>query len=133
MIKTNDFGLLILRLSIGGLMLFHGVSKVFAGVEGIAGMLDTKGIPGFVAYGVFVGELIAPLLIFVGYRTRLAALVLSVNMLVILFLAHANDLLALSPHGGWKPELSGLYLFGALALLFTGSGKIAISNSSRWD
>ncbi len=131
--KNQNLAVLILRIAIGGLMLFHGVSKLLHGVDGIAGMLAGKGIPEFVAYGVYVGEIIAPILIVLGYRMRLAALVFIVNMLVIIFVAHANDIFAISPHGGWKLELSGLYLLGALALFFTGAGKYAMSRKSIWD
>ncbi len=37
-------------------MLFHGLHKLFAGIDGISGMLIAKGLPGFIAYGVLVGE-----------------------------------------------------------------------------
>lgn len=131
--KSNDIGLLILRVAVGGLMLFHGVAKLFHGVEGIAGMLSAKGLPGFVAYGVYVGEVLAPILMIIGFRTRLASLVLIANMLVIIFVAHSADIFTLSEHGGWKLELSGLYLFGALALVFTGGGKYSLSSSRMCD
>lgn len=131
--KNQNLAFLILRIAIGGLMLFHGVSKILHGVDGIASMLAGKEIPEFVAYGVYVGEVIAPLLILLGYRTRLASVVFVLNMLVIVFVAHANDIFAISLHGGWKLELSGLYLLGALALFFTGAGKYAVSHTSKWD
>ena len=38
-LRNTDFGLLLLRLTIGGLMLFHGVSKLINGVGPISGML----------------------------------------------------------------------------------------------
>lgn len=126
-------GLLILRLSIGGLMLLHGFAKLTHGIDGIVNMLANKGVPSFIAYGVYLGEIVAPLMIIVGYRTRLAAAVYVINMLVILFMAHSEDVFALSEHGGWKAELVGLYLFGSLALFFTGAGKYALSSGKRWD
>lgn len=131
--KSQDLGLLVLRIGIGGLMLFHGVAKLFHGVDGIAAMLGGKGIPEFIAYGVYVGEVIAPIFLIVGYRTRLAASVFIVNMLVIIFVVHSNDILAVSAQGGWKLELSGLYLLGALVLLFTGGGKFSVSRGSIFD
>ena len=68
-----------------------------------------------------------------GYRTRLGALVMIGTGLFVLFLAYADSLFSLTPHGGWAPELPGLYLFGALGLFFTGGGKFALSTRSRWD
>ena len=43
----EDFGKFLLRLAVGGLMLFHGLHKLFAGIDGISGMLIAKGFPGF--------------------------------------------------------------------------------------
>ena len=52
--KTN-IGLLLLRLSTGGLMLFHGVAKLQGGLGFLQGMLAAKGLPAFLAYGALVG------------------------------------------------------------------------------
>ena len=51
MFSHEDLGRLLLRLAVGGLMLFHGVHKLIGGIDGIAGMLAAKGLPGFIAYG----------------------------------------------------------------------------------
>jgi len=131
--QNIHFGLLILRLTLGVLMLFHGYTKIINGVEGIENTLVDKGLPGFIAYGVYVGEVIAPLLMIVGFRTRLAALLLSFNMVVAAALAHSNDILSLTDHGTWAIETLGLFLFGGLALVFTGGGKFAVSTKSWWD
>lgn len=59
-LSHEDAGKLLLRLAVGGLMLFHGLHKLIDGVDGISGMLVAKGLPGFIAYGVLVGEVVAP-------------------------------------------------------------------------
>ncbi|MFV0419490.1 MAG: DoxX family protein [Dysgonomonas sp.] len=130
--KNVDLGLLILRLSIGVLMLLHGISKLAYGADGIGQMLEASGLPSFIAYGVYVGEVIAPLFIILGYGTRAAA-VFAFNMLVAVGMAHSGDVFTLSQSGGWAIELQGLYFFGALALVFTGGGKYALSNKHLWD
>lgn len=130
--KNTDLGLLILRIAIGVLMLFHGIAK-FNGVDGIIGMLEGKGLPGALAYGVYITEVIAPILIIIGFRTRLASVVYIVGVLAAIFLVHSGDIFSLTPHGGWGIELLGLYLFGSLTLFFTGSGKMAFSSSNKWD
>ncbi|MCB0502929.1 MAG: DoxX family protein [Bacteroidetes bacterium] len=130
--RSPDFGLLILRLSVGVLMLLHGIAKL-KGVTGIEGMLQDKGLPGFLAYGVYIGEIAAPIFLIVGYRTRVAALVFAINCVVAALLAHADDITQLSKSGGWAVELLGLYFFGAIALFFTGGGKLAFSSSNKWD
>ncbi|WP_073169557.1 DoxX family protein [Tangfeifania diversioriginum] len=131
--QNIHFGLLILRLTLGVLMLFHGYTKIINGVEGIENTLIDKGLPGFIAYGVYVGEVIAPLMLIVGFRTRLAAFLFSFNMVVAAILAHPNDILALTDYGTWAIETLGLFLFGGLALVFMGGGKFAISSKSWWD
>ena len=131
--KNIDLGLLITRIGVGLLMIPHGIAKISKGVEGISTELAEHGIPGFIAYGVFIGEIIAPLLILIGYRTRLAAAIFLINMLVIVFIFHPEDITQFSKHGGWKLELAGLFLLGSLSLLFTGGGKYAASTSSDWD
>ena len=131
--KSYNTGLLLLRLTLGVLMLFHGIAKLSKGVEGISNNLAELGIPGFLAYAVFIGEIIAPLLIIVGYRTRIAALIFAFNMLVAALLSHPNDIFALSRSGAWAVELIGLYFFGAVSLFFTGAGKYAVSTKSWWD
>lgn len=131
--KNNDLGLLILRITIGLLMLLHGLAKFGGGLEFISGMLAEKGLPGFFAYGVLVGEILAPIAILIGFRTRLAALIYAFNCLVAVLMAHSADIFKLSEHGGWALELLGLYFFTALALFFTGGGKFALSKSSNWD
>lgn len=130
--KNTDLGLLILRIAVGALMLFHGIAKL-GGVSFIEGMLDEKGLPSFLAYGVYITEIIAPLLILVGYRTRLASVAYIFGLLFAVALVHSGDLFSLNENGGWQLELLGLYLLGALSLFFTGGGKFAVSTINKWD
>ena len=131
--KNQDAALLIIRLAVGIMLLFHGIAKIINGVGEIQEMLSGKGIPGFIAYGVYIGEIIVPLMLIAGFRTRIASILLTINMLVIIFVAHAADILSISDHGAWKLELQGFYLFCTLALLFAGAGKYAVSTGSKWD
>ena len=128
-----NIALLIMRSSLGILMLLHGISKMNHGVEGIGSMLEEKGLPSFIAYGVIIGEVIAPLFMIAGFRTKIAAGVFAFNMLVAVLLAHSADIFALTDHGSWAIELQGLYFFGAVALMLTGGGKFGISSSNKWD
>lgn len=130
--KNTSLGLLILRIAVGGLMLLHGIAKI-GHTSFIGGMLSEKGLPSFLSYGVYITEIIAPLLILVGYRTRLSAVVYVFGALFALFLVHSGQLFSLNENGGWELELLGLYISGALALFFTGGGKIAASSSNQWD
>lgn len=132
--QTNlHIALLLLRVSLGAMMLLHGISKLNHGVDGIGNMLSEKGIPSFIAYGVLIGEVVAPLLMIAGYRTKLASIVFAFTMLVAVLLAHSDDIFALSKHGSWAIELQALYFFGAVALILTGGGKYAVSSKNKWD
>lgn len=131
--KNNDLGLLIIRLSIGILMLLHGITKLSHGVGFIEQTVVDSGLPSFIAYGVYVGEIIAPLFIIVGYGTRIASAIFAFNMIVAVTLAHAGDIFSLSQTGGWTIELQALYFFAALALVFTGGGKYSLSTKNSWD
>lgn len=127
-LQLDAVGKLILRLSVGGLMLFHGVAKLLnpGSVEFISGRLTEAGLPSLLAYGVYLGEVVAPLMIIVGVLTRVGGLVVVVNMLFAVLLVHTGDFLSLTEHGGWRLELQGFYFFGGLALMFFGSGKLAV-------
>lgn len=131
--SSLDVGKLLLRLAVG-LMLFHGVAKLRTGVEPIAGMLAAKGLPQFLAYGTYVGEVIAPLLVVVGAFTRPAAAVVAFNMVMALGLAHMGDLARLDEHGAWVVELPVLYLLAALAVVFAGAGRLSVSRGKApWN
>lgn len=131
--RCPEAGLLMLRLTVGGLMLIHGVNKALNGIGFIEGLIANIGLPTFFAYGVFIGEIIAPLLILIGFRARLAALVLAFNMVVAVGLVHLGELFKIGEQGGYALELQAFYLFGALAIFFTGAGKLAVSIKSKWD
>ena len=56
LINQPRLGVILLRWTLAILMLFHGWAKVTGGVGGIEGMLAGKGLPGVLAYGVYIGE-----------------------------------------------------------------------------
>jgi putative oxidoreductase len=126
---SQDLGKLVLRLTVGILMLFHGIAKIRFGVGGIGEMIRAAGGPGALAYLVYVGEVFAPLLVIFGLWTRPAALVVVVNMLVAVALAHADDLVKLGQTGGWRLELQAFYLFGALAIALLGAGRYSLGGA----
>ncbi|EON92083.1 DoxX family protein [Marinobacter lipolyticus SM19] len=128
MLDNADLGKLIIRLTLGGLMLFHGIAKLIHGVGFIEGQLAGLGIPAIFAYGVFIGELLAPLMVILGYQTRIGALLIAFNMLVAIALVHGHELLALGSSGGWALELQGFFLFTAIALVFLGPGRYKLKN-----
>lgn len=132
--RRDDIGKLLLRLSTGGLLLFHGIAKLSNGIGWMGGMLGGIGLPAFIGYGVYVGEVIAPLLLLAGKFTRPAGLVVAFNMLVAILLARRDSIVKLNMGGGWDIEVEMLFLLGGLAIWFLGSGRYAVSRGEgRWD
>jgi len=128
MTRTNaDLGRLLLRLALGGLILFHGVAKLMGGIDPITGLVTATGLPAFVAYGVYVGEVVAPVMVIVGWFSRLGALLIAINMLFALWLAHRPDFFQLAPSGGYALELQALYLIVAIAIALMGPGRYSMN------
>src|SRR5690606_21076062 len=76
-----DVGRLVLRVTLGLLVLLHGVAKLRGGIDPIGGMVTAAGLPGFIAYGAYVGEVLAPLMLIAGFHARIGAALVIVNML----------------------------------------------------
>ena len=125
--NLDDFGKLILRLTLGILILLHGIAKFRHGISPIEGMVTGMGMPAFFAYGVYVGEVLGPILIIVGFYARIGAVLIAVNMLFAIALAHAAQLTSLTEQGAWALELQGMFLFTALALVLIGPGRISVN------
>ncbi len=125
--KMNDFGLLILRLSAGGMMAFgHGLGKLTGVLKGGgASFPDPLGIGGQLSLGLAAGaEFFAALLIILGLKTRLSAIPLVFSMAVAAFLVHGNDPFM-------KKEKALLYLVMFLVVLFCGPGKHSVDSKLR--
>jgi len=133
MFDNPDFGLLLLRVAFAGMMLFHGVHKLMAGVGGIEGMLQAQGLPAFIAYGVYVGEVIAPVLMILGILTRPSALIFSFTMIVAWLMTGPGNITALNPKtGAWAVEHIMVFFFAGIAILYTGAGRYALGGQ-RWS
>lgn len=122
--KTGKF---ILRVVLGVIVLLHGIGKLQGGIAPIAGMVTANGLPAWVAYGVYAGEVIGPLLLIVGFYARIGAALIAINMLFALFLAHRGEVFALTANGTWAIETQALMLFAAISLVLMGPGKPSIN------
>jgi putative oxidoreductase len=123
----HDLGKLVLRVTLGALILLHGIAKLKGGLAPIEGMLEAKGLPGVLAYGAYIGEVLAPLLVIVGFHARIGAAVIAVNMLFAVALAHMGQLGQLNETGGWAIELQAMFLAGAVAVALIGPGRFSLN------
>jgi putative oxidoreductase len=125
---SDAFGKLLLRLSLGVLVLMHGVAKILhpQAIEAISKHLSDIGLPTTLVYGVYMGEVVAPLMLIFGVFSRVAGALVTVNMIFALVLVHRTQLLLLTSHGGWQLELQWMYLACGLVIAFIGGGRFAL-------
>jgi len=128
MFQNSDIGKLIIRLSLGILMLFHGVDKIRNGIGGVKHLVTKAGLPEFLAYGVYVGEVLMPIFIILGLYARVASVVVGFTMVFAIFLAYGGALFALGKHGAPVIELPLFYLILCVSVFFLGSGRYALNS-----
>ena len=121
-IINHHFSLLILRVGAGLLIFTHGWSKLQKVFNGDFAFADPIGLgPAFSLILVAFAEGICSLLVAAGLWTRLASFVLTINMAVVAFVAHADD-----PFSSKEKGLLFLLLF--VVIMFTGAGKYSLDH-----
>ena len=124
---NQNIGLLILRITVGGLLLFHGIKKVVDGHGFIKKVLSEAGLPEFLWLGVPVAEVLAPILLILGFLTRSASLLIAFTMVMTIYLAFGWSGFELNSFGAFKVELNLFFMLTAISLYFTGPGNISLS------
>jgi putative oxidoreductase len=123
---ADDAGRLVLRVMVAGLILFHGIDKILHGIGWMQGPFQSLHLPFFIAYGVFVGEVLAPLLVLAGVFSRIGALFMAFNMIMALVLDAGRFILTINRGGGWGIEVEVFYLLGSVCVVLLGPGRFAI-------
>ncbi len=121
-LHNPDLGLLLLRLGLGAVFLYHGWNKV-GNMEGVIGFFGTLGFPPFLAYVVAWVETLGGVALIAGVFARPAALLLSIVSLVALVKVHLPNGFSVGA-GGYEFIL--VLLVGALAILLVGGGRYAL-------
>ena len=123
----NDIAKLLLRITLGVLILFHGLSKLNGGMGGIVRMVEARGFPGALGYCVLLGEVVGPLMLIAGFHARIGGVLVFLNMVVAILLVHMGQLASFGPQGGWALELQAMYLVGALVIALIGPGRFSVT------
>ena len=131
--KAEDAGKLVLRVVLGLLILLHGIAKLRFGLGDVATSLARAGLPAPLGYLVYVGEVVAPILLILGWWTRPAALLVAANMAVALVIGHWGHIFQVEPHGGLLLEVQFMFLFCAIAVALLGGGRYSLGGAKgRW-
>ncbi|MGA0403274.1 MAG: DoxX family protein [Flavobacteriaceae bacterium] len=125
MTRFYDSALSLLRIVFSLLMMTHGWSKLERILDGNLNFGDPLGLGSTLSlYLVTFAELVAPVFIIVGFKTRIMALITSFAMAVAAFIAHGADPFA-------KKEMALLYLVGFLSVALMGAGRYSIDEQTR--
>jgi putative oxidoreductase len=116
------------------MLILHGLGSLINGIQHVKDMVRNAGLPEFIAYGNYIGEFVAPLFMIVGFKSRIAALIVAFNMLMSIVIAHRIIAFSRNNFGGWMIETNMFYFLTALAIFFAGSGKYSLSRGKgKWD
>lgn len=116
---AGSTGLLILRIGLALLMMTHGFAKL-ANFSAMSAAFNPIGLGGSLSLCLVIfAEVFCSAALLVGLLTRVAIIPLIINFLVVVFVAHKADPLAVK-------ELAILYLVAYVAILFTGPGKYSV-------
>ncbi len=133
---VSAVGPLILRLALGIIFLVHGRFKLQPtarqGVVQVAGWLKQIGVPLplLAAWSVVLLETVGALLLILGLGTRILGILFAAEMLVVIVTVKrgAMKMPFMAQQGtGW--ELDFAVLAGALSLVFTGAGALALDRA----
>jgi len=134
---SNDFGLFIARITLGIVILPHGLQKLLGmfGGAGFSGTVDFfvgSGIPSAVAILIIIGESFGALALILGFLSRLAALGIAIIMLGAIFMVHIQNGFFMNWFGnqageGFEYHLLALGL--SLVVLISGGGKWSVDRA----
>jgi putative oxidoreductase len=123
-----DYAATIMRVSLGAVLLAHGLLKVFVfTLPGTAGFFASQGFPGWTAYPVVLLEVVGGLMMLAGIYTRAVAIAILPVLLGALTVHIGNGWLFSAPNGGW--EFPAFLVAAALAVALLGDGAFALRDA----
>ena len=123
--NISDTSLLVLRVGFAGMMLTHGIPKINLLFESPIKFANPIGIGDTASLILaLIGEVIAPILILIGFKTKLASVPAILTMVVAVFVVHASDPIAVK-------EKAILYLIGFIAIFLAGAGKYSVDGFKK--
>ena len=116
----KDIGLAFFRIAISAMMLTHGLTKFQKLISGNFEFGNPLGIGATPSlFLAVIGEFICPMLIIIGFKTRLSAIPSAITMAVAVFITHGAD------DFGTK-EKALLFLVSFITIILVGPGKFGV-------
>ena len=109
------------RIFLSAVFLIAGVNKIF-NYEGTTAYMESFGIPGFLYIPAIILEILFPLLIVIGYKTKISALIMaifSVSLAIIFHTDFSNQMQVMS-------FLKNFAIAGGFIIIF-------VNGPSRWS
>lgn len=133
--RLAGFAPLVARVVAGVIMAVHGWQKLAGGPSNFAGFLSQLGVPapGLMAWVVTLVELVGGILLVVGFLSRLAALLLTIDLAMAIALVKVNVGLIAPPEAGAGAELDLALIACFLVVLFAGPGALSVDRALGVD
>jgi putative oxidoreductase len=110
-VNKHDFGGLVLRITLGIIFFVHGIVKFQSGIDNIAGWFSSIGLPGFMAYGVALLEVVGGIALIIGLGTKLFSVLFALLMVgAIVKVKLAAGFLGNGQMAGWEFDLALLVM-----------------------
>lgn len=129
-VQTQAVGIALLRVALGVMWIAHAGLKYFVfTLPGTVQFFESVGLPGVLAYPVFVAELLGGIALVAGFYARQVSLLLLPVMLGAAFVHIGNGWVFSAPGGGW--EYPVFLTVASIALWLIGDGAYAVKRSNR--
>jgi len=118
--NMNNLALLLLRVGFSGFLMTHGIPKISRLFETPIKFANPIGLGETTSLILtIIGEVIAPIFIIIGFKTKWATIPPAITMAVAAFVVHAKDDLGTKEH-------ALLYMIAFIVIFLTGPGKYSV-------
>ncbi len=117
--RNVDTGLLILRIGIGLIFIFSGITKLID-MNMTVTMFSQIGIAAIFTYMVAIAEFAGGIMLALGIASRIWTIILGIIMLVAVILTYKDPAMVMTPF---------VLLFSLISLVLSGSGKYALTKN----
>ena len=112
------------RIFLSTLFLIEGINKIF-NYEGTIQYMESFSVPGYLAIPAIILEILFPLLLIIGYQTKIAALVMAIFTIIVAIIFHTN----FDDHIQFITFFKDIAIAGGFLIIFVnGAGKYSVDH-----